>query len=238
MSNPFQSLKDMYDAQNAEIDKHGTSKLYKKASEIIFEDMKKNGYTITGIKYLSGYFIFASGSCSVVHYYVKELPGWKFGIWFSPNPNLTEETTHSVLATWFTQYEENIDKFKPSASSIVEYDMEADLSSNPQHISGLWKVYEHMEFIHKHPELAWYRDLHMVDFNTEYISEEFAKDAFANRNDGELYPKEICDRPEIKTRCKNCKFLVEGGICDLHSYQTIRPDDEDFCSRGEPKEEV
>lgn len=29
------------------------------------------------------------------------------------------------------------------------------------------------------------KDLHMVDFNTEYISEEFAKDAFANQVDGE-----------------------------------------------------
>lgn len=109
----------------------------------IFKHLEANGFHPVDVQYGNGCFVFKHGSDMVVHFYVKELKGWKFGIWW----NLDGEKTFD----FFTQYERDIDKFKPSASMLVREDVVLDD----------WHLEDFVEmcrFIKKHPYRAWALD--------------------------------------------------------------------------------
>lgn len=178
MNNPFEPLVEMYDEQLKSIDESGSAEMFKKAADAIFESHKKNGFTVEDVQGFDGYFIVAHGTNSIVHYHIKECPGWKFGIWFdlvetSDNPRILP----SVRFDWFAQYEKNIDKFKPSASNILETGR-IEISKNPMCFSADCFVTDNLIYIRDHPQLAWYRDLYDIDYNLEYVSEEKAIEEF------------------------------------------------------------
>ena len=106
----------------------------------ILKHLEANGFHPVDVQYGNGYFIFEHGKDMVVHFHIKELKGWKFGIWW----NVDGEKTFD----FFTQYERDIDKFKPSASALVVED--ACLED--------WRlkdVVQICKFIKKHPYRAW-----------------------------------------------------------------------------------
>ena len=76
---PLEVLKDLYDDSVKEADASGLSEIYKANTEALFKELP---YSIEDIEYLDGYFIFGFGTNSVVHFHIKECPGWKFGIWW------------------------------------------------------------------------------------------------------------------------------------------------------------
>lgn len=168
----FKDVHDMIQKQVDENDKKGFADLYKAAAEQFFDQHEKAGFHPANIEYRSGYYIFGFGTNSVVHYTLKECPGWLFGVWFSE----PDKDHNWVSAEWFAQFEEIIDKFKPSASIIVktihfngDRDGDADLD---------WYVKAQLDFIHNEPDLAFCRDYCSWDYNTKYHTREEAHDEF------------------------------------------------------------
>ena len=171
------SLVTLYENMVEEADKKGYAEKFKKCAELLFDSLSKaeNPKHVIDIQYLDGYFIFGTGSNSVVHFHIKECPGWKFGVWW----NLPDKEKHPdaqwIEGEFFCQHEEDIDKFKPSYSmyshsfTITLSDIDGEEKCQGMQWSN-WTIESIMTFIHKHPILAWYRNYYGVDYNTEYKS--------------------------------------------------------------------
>jgi len=113
----------------------------KEKFEKLREHFNNNKLTIYNESWRSGYFVFELGDDSVVHFKVKELRGWLFGLFFG-----SEEKKDEL----FAQPINNIDKFKPSRSTFVT---EVDLSSEWLYQTA--EVYAPLEYSYY---LSWYRD--------------------------------------------------------------------------------
>ena len=118
----------------------GTTKQRNWTKKIFFGTLEANGFHPIDVEFGNGYFIFEHGKDMVVHFHIKELKGWKFGIWW----NVDGEKKFD----FFTQYERDIDKFKPPASSIKLECRELDDWS-------MKDVVQICRFIKKHPYRAW-----------------------------------------------------------------------------------
>ena len=180
--NPLADIADFYKESVKKEDEKGFAETYKKATELLFDRLKeetKLDLHFEDVEYLDGYFIFGYGTNSVVHFHLKEAPGWLFGIWWSPVP--TAETKDAEKKEYFTnrldcdfffQFEKEIDKFKPSASTFCSsFTMHFDESC----CYGLYNACDDLKFAVEEPYLAFYRDMHCADFNHEYVSREKAK---------------------------------------------------------------
>lgn len=121
----------------------GTTKQRNWTKKIFFEALEANGFHITDIEFGNGYFIFDHGKDMVIHFHIKELKGWKFGIWW--------DVDGEKKFDFFTQYERDIDKFKPSASSIK-------LERRELNDWSMKDVVQICRFIKKHPYRAWALD--------------------------------------------------------------------------------
>jgi hypothetical protein len=94
-------------------------------AEIIFNALADKGFKSYNVSYGDSYFIFQGEPDSVVHFRLKGVnKHWKFGMWLKAeeldkeeDPESKEEPTYIVR--FFCQWDRNIDKFKPSASSLL-----------------------------------------------------------------------------------------------------------------------
>ena len=126
-------------------DSNGFAEVFKQATEMLFEQLPKAiswkkdvVFTVEDVEYSDGYFIIGRGTNSVVQFRIKETPGWLYGIWWSPVKDeklSTEEKkvylTDKLHCDIFAQFEETIDKFKPSASMVSEsFNFYLDSKSN------------------------------------------------------------------------------------------------------------
>ncbi len=231
---PLQSLLDYFKESLEEEDEKGFAEVYRTSTERFFKDLAeklsndKISFTPCDIEYGDGYFIFAFGTNSVVHFHVKEAPGWLFGIWWKPvelcetreagtKPNYHNDRIH---CDFFAQYEEDIDKFKPSYSTFAEsFIWWLDASSNSNY-SALCEGESVVRLILTEPMLAWYREKYYVDLNVEYVSREQAEAAFQEE---QLYKAncKLIDRENLQKMldCVNYIFkpLIDSGqafICD------------------------
>lgn len=176
--NPFETLNNIYTKQVEENDKKGYADLFKKVTNFFFEDINDDedtvNFTFTDIKYLDGYYIFGFGTNSVIHFHIKECPGWKFGIWWhEPKDNI------KVPGEWFAQFEETIDKFKPSHSTFIrEFTIENKDNINDRYCYDVWDIRKDIEFIMNEPYLAFCRDYCSYNYNQTYLSREEAKQVY------------------------------------------------------------
>ena len=74
----------------------------------LFEVLKENGFTVYDKIYLDGYFLWDFGKSAVVHFKVKEIKDYLFGIW------LRKDGKYDI----FADHEEFIDKFKPTRTEF------------------------------------------------------------------------------------------------------------------------
>ena len=218
LKNALNELEKIYTDGVKKGDKKGLADIYTQATEQLFKDINEvyhnypryKGIEVTfeDVNYLDGYFIFGFGTNSVVNFHIKETPGWLYGIWWSPIP--TEETenkkkkvyrTDVVNCNFFMQYEEEIDKFKPSASNY-QFEFMVDLRDNgmPYFGGGFDDACASIAFIIKEPYLAFYKEMHYVDFNTEYVSREKAKRYWNKHWNDKRIEK------ELKKECANDMF--------------------------------
>ena len=229
-NNPFKSLAEIYKKFVEKSDNIGLAEVYKQATELVFSALKEelNKYepfeiTITDVEYLDGYFIFGMGTNSVVHFHIKETAGWKYGIWWSPveKSESTKEQPiydqNKLRCSIFTQYEEEIDKFKPSASMVhTDFNIELDYKTISY---GLYEFTRDIKFIHDEPYLAFYREMHYTDFNREYVSRAKAKSYFERhfrqkRREAEI--SALTDRELLKTVYDILKEDIDDGNCFIY----------------------
>lgn len=174
------NMKDLYDKEIKRKDKLGYAETFKQCTETLFEEIRNYfdvdsiDIHIEDVEYLDGYFIFGSGTNSVIHFHVKECPGWKFGIWWNlPEKKKKKKDDRSITGTFFAQYEDTIDKFKPSASNISEKVTVCFDGYCPN-----YRVSEAINFIKNEPYLAFCRDYFDWDYNVEYHSREEAEEEY------------------------------------------------------------
>lgn len=107
----------------------------RKFIESLFKQIEKDlGYHIVDEQYGNCYFIVESKEPDTIcHFHIKELPGYLFGIWNICRYDTIQYEVENNLSLWsdnlhisskselifFTQYEKEIDKFKPSRSGMV-----------------------------------------------------------------------------------------------------------------------
>ena len=85
-----------------------------KIKEDIFKELEENGFTVINPEVGNGYFLFDFGKNSVVHFQIKEIRGWKFGIWIRKDDEKNE-----FLVNLFGDKINWIDKFKPTAVPLT-----------------------------------------------------------------------------------------------------------------------
>ncbi len=184
---PLKTIADIYKKSVEEADAENTSELFKQASitfmkvvnntlrsRATYDKIYKAGeITFEDLNYLDGYFIFGTGTNSVFHFHVKECPGWLFGIWWD-KPE--KEEAKYVEGQLFAQYEDDIDKFKPSASELA-----LDFTIVPKEddkCDTYYKVSSFFNFIRTEPYLAFCRHLRGWNYNEEYHTRREAKKRF------------------------------------------------------------
>lgn len=107
----------------------------RKLIESLFKQIEKDlGYHIVDEQYGNCYFIVESKEPDTIcHFHIKELPGYLFGIWNICRYDTIQYEVENNLSLWsdnlhisskselifFTQYEKEVDKFKPSRSGMV-----------------------------------------------------------------------------------------------------------------------
>jgi len=105
-----------------------TTPTNRELAEIVFTKMHSYGFRPYDIEYGDSYFLFNLGPDSVVHFRLKGLSRhWKFGMWIFSDLLKEDESAadgqddqkNSNVIELFAQYDTQIDKFKPSASSLV-----------------------------------------------------------------------------------------------------------------------
>lgn len=173
--NVFDPILKMYDKQVKKADKSGDPEKLKKCADLFFtcvnEEMEDNPATFEDIEYLDGYYIFGYGTNTVVHFHIKECPGWLFGIWWTlPDKKSGKKYVSGEL---FTQYEETIDKFKPSRSEI-----QTTINAYPddeEPSCSVWDAVRMINFIREEPYLAFCRDYYGWNYNFQYHTREEAK---------------------------------------------------------------
>ena len=146
---------------------------YREITEKFFASLKADeelaDIEFTDVAFLEGYYIFAFGEDSVVHFHINKCPGWKFGIWW----NEVKEGDKYYTGEFFAQYEETIDKFKPTASEI-----KTNITIYPEGEDSIFETSETIEFIEKEPYLAFCRDYCFMNYNFRYLSRREAKKIF------------------------------------------------------------
>lgn len=107
----------------------------RKLIESLFKQIEKDlGYHIVDKQFGNCYFIVESKEPDTIcHFHIKELPGYLFGIWNICRYDTIQYEVENNLSLWsdnlhinskselifFTQYEKEVDKFKPSRSGMV-----------------------------------------------------------------------------------------------------------------------
>ena len=217
-NNPFNSIIELYAESVKKADSAGLSEVYKQATEAVFNSIKEQlsfDITMTDVEYLDGYFIFGRGTNSVVHFHINETPGWKYGIWWEPveDADTKKPYTDRVHCSIFAQYEEEIDKFKPSASMICE---EFTIDFKHPTANRFWAFVEDIKFIHDEPYLAFYREMHYTDFNREYVSRAKAKSYFERHYKQKRLAEEtkaLNNKEMLKTVYEVLKEDIDEGTC-------------------------
>jgi len=127
----------------------------REAAEKVFNYIKENKFTPTNIKYGDGYFIFDMGDDSVVHFNIKGIPGWKFGMWINTDPEkLKNDGGEDYPAVqFFCRHKIDLDKFKPSRSFFrVNISLE---EMGKDDTWGLYEIEKILKMIKRHPLIAF-----------------------------------------------------------------------------------
>lgn len=164
----------------------------KEIMDSVLKEITNMGFHIKDVEYGDGYFIFESGENSVCHFHIKELKGFKFALWTTTCFDDIEKQIkeNGVGWTWansleidprsdvvfFTQYERDLDKFKPSRSGFV-YGLYLD-SWEEENDKGVvekvtrWRELDGIEAILKYMKNHYYKAVEYSGRQTRYIWED------------------------------------------------------------------
>lgn len=227
---------------NAEVTIYDTddivSEKFLKLTNQLFEHLKSQNYTIATEDYGNGYFIFDYGPNTVIHFRLKETPGWLYGVWWSFKVN--KEGIISIVGEFFAQYEEEIDKFKPSAS-YYGCDMLSLVAADGSICLDEGDVVSIINFICDHPYRAWNGHISFNDkvsgirawLNYQKRQRHLRKGKRLEKN---LY-KDLCKFAKIASKLLKYtnNITVEDygeGIYPRYFFQLIATPDEGFKEKG------
>lgn len=227
---------------NAEVTIYDTddivSEKFLKLTNQLFGHLKSQNYTIATEDYGSGYFIFDYGPNTVIHFRLKETPGWLYGVWWSFKVN--KEGIISIVGEFFAQYEEEIDKFKPSAS-YYGCDMLSLVAADGSICLEEGEVVSIINFIRDHPYRAWNGHISFNDkvsgirawLNYQKRQRHLRKGKRLEKN---LY-KDLCKFAKIASKLlkytNNITIEDYGeGIYPRYFFQLIATPDEGFKEKG------
>lgn len=165
-----------------EADKAGFSRLYRELANAFFEELKKAGFSLFDIESGDGHFIIATGTDSVWQFRMKETPGWLYGLWL----DFDHDDDRRLRLSFFGQYEDTIDKFRPSSSAYG-----AEMTYGEYGLEGVDKAIEEARFIEEHPYKAfsedncWEEDWGWKEDMTDAEAEEYYKAYLAEKEGGE-----------------------------------------------------
>lgn len=135
----------------------------KEIAEMMFNVIREYKFKPYDIQYGNVYFVFNRGDDSVVHFKIHGCRGWKFGMWIN-SEYLDEENRKDEPKTYgegykvvsiFAQYEKDIDKFKPSASTFcVEYEAR-EWEKHLEYPNPWYKIKEMIGMIKRHPLISY-----------------------------------------------------------------------------------
>jgi len=149
---------------------------------------KETGLHIKDKTYGNTYFVIEDDVNTICNFHIKEIPGFIFSFWNTKRFDSIQYQIEKrgIGNTWadslrispkselvfFTQYERDVDKFKPSASSFVtgifrEVYYEGETGKKPKRVES-WNMYdlEHiLLFMKQHPVKAY----HYVQSNIDYV---------------------------------------------------------------------
>lgn len=246
-------LANVYEESLKELNEKGWGDLYKQIVDFIlnnlgkrYDDEKSIKLTPKDVEYGNGYFIFAHGDNSVINFRIEEIPGWLFGIWLYPPKD--EDDTFITL-DFFSQYEDAIDKFKPSRSNLcVNRHIRLKYKEVPggskdgletwiehKHIHELeeldiWDVEdinELLTYMYKYPELAFMQDYHGYDLNREYVDRRKAKRHFERYKARNLLGEKL--KKEYETKALD--FIKERAP----KWFGVEPYIQDRCEDWSPR---
>lgn len=118
---------------------------YKKLTEQIFSKLERHGWHVKDAEYGNYYMLFELDIDAVVHFRIKELKHWKFGIWWSGEYN------GKINFNFFTEHDDMVDKFKPSAVAFHE----DHIMVNTLEAGIRCYILPLLNFLKKHPYRAW-----------------------------------------------------------------------------------
>lgn len=150
----------------------------KELMESALNEIKSFGYTLYDIKLGNCYFVFEDEDDSICHFKIKEIPGFLFAFWNTCRFDSIEKQIEKsgIGNTWadglqisplselvfFTQYEREIDKFKPSRSGFVHgiyrqawYESEENNDMVRREEWHSYNLEEILEFMKKHRYQAY-----------------------------------------------------------------------------------
>lgn len=156
-------------------------KLSKKSNKGLIESALKQieeetGFHITDIEFGNYYFICGGPKNSICHFHIKEIPKFRFAFWNTNRFDSLEEDFKNGDTLWsdyyeistkselvfFTQFERDIDKFKPSCSGFVQgifrqayYDFDENDKKVKKEEWYLFDLVRILEFMNKHPYKAY-----------------------------------------------------------------------------------
>lgn len=160
-------------------------------AEKVFTYIRSVGFKPINIQYGNGYFVFDMGEDGVVHFNIKGLHGWKFGMW------INEE---DPVVSFFCQHKLNIDKFKPSRSFFSANFNKEDISSEDSWM--LYKIKDILRMIKRHPLVAFTMDYNESEFSSEsylgvYLERFFYKIQYTVRQHVRWIIPVIWHKPKI-----------------------------------------
>lgn len=136
----------------------------RKIANSIFNELRKEGLTPVNVQFSNGYFIFEKGEDAVVHFKIKGVNKWKFGMWIDIN-----NTDKAVQV--FAQHIDYIDKFKPSCSTFCEVVSRKTLLGITKKKSNSYWAYcciiKMIKHIKNNPRLAFVQE----DTYSKYVPE-------------------------------------------------------------------
>ena len=211
--------------------------------ESLLSKIESYGYHIKDKKFGNCYFLFEGDDNSICHFHIKEIPGFLFGLWNTCRfDTIKYQIKHNGIGhTWadsldisplseivfFTQYERDLDKFKPSRSGFVTglYREVWEEGPDSEHIKIVedWRDFELqkiLEFMKKHP----IRSAEYAGAELKYIWED-------SRSGFNIFFQWVKDwyyhwKYELKywISCKVHKLVTKHFVRSLKSFQYIVED--------------
>ncbi len=119
----------------------------KEIRERVITSFSEYQYTVQDVKIGNSYYLFNLGEESVIHFKIKGCKRWLFGLW------IVELSENKVRISLFGEYEDYIDKFKPTQTKLSE-NVEVDKNISDEELEKkleylVWSIiYKQVEVIY------------------------------------------------------------------------------------------